>query len=286
MVKKTSFLAGILVVIGLIGVIFTIPSMLKSSKVLEEKVIHNHDITNIAVETDNGVVELLPTDNKKISVEVTGNIPKNQKYNFNVDEKGNTVNIEFKEKGWKLINFNFFSKGIKIKVYVPNKTYERIQAGTNNGRVYATDLNADDILLSSDNGRIQLENVKGKTIEAESSNGRIELNNVTATSMNIQSDNGRIQLNDVDGNIKSSSKNGGITLKTNDIDHSIDLSSNNGKIVVQTKSEPQNATIVINTDNGKITIFGNSNQHTVYGEGKNKINLKSNNGNITVERGE
>ena len=53
--------------------------------------------------------------------------------------------------------------------------------------------------------------------------------------------------------------------------------------VITTKKDPENVMINVETDNGKINVFGKSNPSTVFGNGDYIIKLTSDNGDITVQ---
>ena len=76
----------------------------------------------------------------------------------------------------------------------------------------------------------------------------------------------------------------GLCLLQTNLDRPIDLSTDNGRIEIMTTTEPTNGIIDVKTDNGKIDVFGKKNEQTVFGEGKNLIKLRSDNGGITVKK--
>lgn len=61
---------------------------------------------------------------------------------------------------------------------LPEKQYERLQVETDNGRIIADQLQAQDIKLETDNGRIELKHVDATTVDVKTDNGKIILENV------------------------------------------------------------------------------------------------------------
>lgn len=252
----------LLVVAG--GIMFTF----KFSNVFEEKndkkVVEN-SFTNIEVLTNNTAVEIVPTKSSSTTVEYSGNTNKKSKYTFDTHVKGETLFVHFKEKRRFFISFGFPSHDLKLTVSIPEKQYESIQ-------------------VESENGRINVQNIQSKVVMLETDNGQVLLRNVEAKNVNVKTDNGKVILEHVEGEIKGSTDNGRISLITKNFDQPIELTTDNGSIEINTESMPTNATIDAESDNGKVTIFGNENNHENYGKGKHLIKLRTDNGRITVTK--
>jgi len=228
-------------------------------KVIEES------FASIEVLTNNTAVEIVPTKSSVATVEYSGDTSKKSKYTFDVDVKGETLSVQFKERRRFFFSFGFPSFDLKLTVSIPEKQYESIQ-------------------VKSGNGRIKVENIQADVVLLETENGQIRLRNVEASTVNVETDNGKVILEHVEGEIKGNSDNGRISLITNKLDWPIDLATDNGSIEIKTESEPTNATIDAETDNGKITIFGEQKNLATYGKGKNMIKLQTDNGRITVTK--
>ncbi|WP_172369149.1 DUF4097 family beta strand repeat-containing protein [Sporosarcina jiandibaonis] len=228
-------------------------------------VMEDEYFTTIDVLSDNAAVEIIPTDSSITTVEYVGKKRKNAKFDFNAVVSNKTLTVEFKEKRWNFLRFDLSFSKMELLVKVPEKQYELIK-------------------IKSNNGKIKAENLEVKDISFETDNGSIELKNVDAVSTNIQSNNGKIMLEQVDGEIIGKTDNGRIMLATNDLDRPIDLATANGRIEIMTENEPTNGIIDVKTDNGKIDIFGEKNEHTVFGKGEHLIKLRSDNGRITITK--
>ena len=70
---------------------------------------------------------------------------------------------------------------------------------------------------------------------------------------------------------------------TDNLERTISLKTDNGLINIRTSTEPKNATIHADIDNGRIDIFGSANEKSVFGKGKNIIDLRTDNGIISVK---
>ncbi len=299
--KRIAVIGIILLGVGVIGTVLTFNSNGKQEIVKETKTIEAENIKDIKIDTDNAKVEIVSTDESKITLEQSG-IKKNMdKGNLKVDIAGEKLVIQLKDKQFKFFSFNFFDKLSIIKVYVPKRVYQSLEIMSNNGRIEVADINAKKVKLDTDNGRIDLDNIKGSLLTVKSDNGRIEANKidvtvfkgytsngridlkqVQASETNLETDNGKILLNDVTGAIIAKTDNGAISLLSDDLNSPIELESDNGSITIETKNKPKNALFDAKTDNGRIDILGGDGRNTTFGNGDNLIKLTTDNGRITV----
>lgn len=225
----------------------------------------SENFTSLAAEAENAKIEILPAGGDTASVELTGN--KNGKYKLRTDVDGGTLHVELKKKWFQFFSFDLFNlfnrSAPALKVFLPEKAYESIEAETENGKITSSELEADHVNMEADNGIISLEKIK-------------------STSIHVEVDNGDVSLNDVEGEISGTSDNGRITLITESLDRPINLETDNGIISIQTEEKPANATFDIQVDNGLVRVFGESTYDTVVGDGDNVIKLTADNGKITI----
>ncbi|REB05201.1 hypothetical protein DVB69_15685 [Sporosarcina sp. BI001-red] len=263
--KNKLFVALVVVLIVAGGISFLFKPGSVFEKSTNKKVIEDLSFTTITVFADNAAVEIVPTQDSVTTVEYSGKTKKNKKFIFEAAVKGDTLDVQFKEKRKSFIQFGFSSLDLTLTVHLPEKQYERLKVETDNGRIIAEQLQAKDINLETDNGKI-------------------ELKDVDAEEMSVKSDNGRITLENVTGQMKAKTYNGRIYVVTNNLDQSMDLETDNGRIEIQTETEPTNATIDAKTDNGRVELFGQENKHLTFGAGKNLVKLGTDNGRITVTK--
>ena len=267
MIFKNKMILIVVVLLLVVGGGFMFTS--KMNEVFGESnkkvVIEDPSFSNIELSTNNTAVEFVSTTNSEATVEYTGEARKNSKITFSADVKGDTLNVQFKEKRKFFFSFGFNFNELKIIVSLPEKQFKRIQAESDNGRIIVKDIEAENIIVETKNGQIQLVNVKSKTVETNT-------------------DNGKIILENVEGEIKGNTDNGRISLSAKSLNYPIELTTDNGSIELVLESEPTNATIEAKTDNGKITIFGVEDTFASYGKGKHLIKLRTDNGRITVTK--
>lgn len=279
-VKKINIIATLLIIVGVIGVMFTYKTAFSNEDMVTAEKTINDTINELQIEIDNGSVEVYPTSGTEISLTLDAKNPEEILTTNVSDEK---LSITVKEKRKKWFNFDFLISRPKLKVYVPEKEFTEFTVRSNNGRITAEDVQSEAIKFLTDNGRIDVTNVTGSTVEAETDNGKITLKDIVATYTTVSADNGKIVLDHVSGDIVGHASNGAISLKTDDLNKNIDLKTSNGKINIDTVNKPTNAIIDIQIGNGRARVFGQSNWDTVIGDGDHLIKLKTNNGSITIE---
>lgn len=260
--KKLSILALFLLIVGGIGSLFTY-SQTNHDEITTEKTVSAEMVKDIEVRSDNATVEVLPTSDTEIKVELVTKGVDVSKLDFSADVEGKKLTIRLKEPNLFSIGFNFQSS--HLYVYVPQKSY-------------------DSFVFDNDNGKMKMSELEIKDLKVKTDNGRIELNKIVAENIDAKSANGRLDLNDVEGNLKGSSNNGKISLVTKDLDRNIQLESDNGKIIIKTDKEPTNTTFKVSVDNGTINILDKYEGNTVIGKGENLVDLESNNGKIEVTK--
>lgn len=263
--KHLIITAAILIVIGAIGALLTYRTSSAGEVINKTEVIQNTELTEIEVKTDNATIEIAPTTDNFITVDLTAKENNFNKYKFNILEDTDTLTVELKEKNTRFFHFSFDFSAPALTIYLPNKQYEQLK-------------------VSSVNGKATIEHIMATNLHAKNANGRIEIENVNTKTTAVSSQNGKIIMENVEGEIKGTVVNGNITLITDHLDRAIDLQSVNGKIYIQSAKEPTNATLEVNVKNGKVDVFGDDSRSRVFGSGEHPITLETVNGSVKVEK--
>ncbi|PKF86232.1 hypothetical protein CW306_22865 [Bacillus sp. BA3] len=261
-VKKLSIIALVLLLIGVIGCLFTFSQVTDKETTTEEKTI-SEIVTDIQIDTDNAAVEIVPTKDKETRIELVSKGMDVSKLDFTADVEGKKLSVQLKDR--RTFSFGFHIQSLHLKVYVPDESYKSFAVET-------------------DNGKLQISGLKSEDLNVRSQNGRVELNDIITEKIEVKSANGKVELNNVEGKLVGSSNNGKITLVTKDLDREIDFESNNGKIMIQTENEPTNTTFDVHVDNGRVDILGKYEGDTVIGKGENLVKLETNNGKIEITK--
>jgi len=257
------------------------------------------NFSNVMMDIDFGSLHVIPSETDETTIEFVG---ENEKLQLTAEVVNDTLSIRLKPKKYKFFSFIFLIKELRVNVSLPKKLYTTIIMKTDNGRIRAEKILGKNIKATSDNGsiglkefaatileaktdngRIEMEKIQADKLTAETDNGRIELRNIDAEQVQAETDNGRIIMQYVNGSIVGKTDNGRIELITTSLDRMISLETDNGSILVETETDPTDVSIHTKVDFGKISVFGEKNSRTVFGNGKNKVQLSSDNGKIIVE---
>ena len=261
-IKKVGIIAIIVIVLGAaLNVGMSIAGgFVKNTEEIEIV----EEFTRIDITGDNTAIEVVRTSSSNGKVEFISK--KSSRSKIQAYVKGDTLYVDMKKKLFNGFNIGFNASGNKIVVTVPDEKYEELTTQTDNGQIIASDLQFESVNIKSDNGKIVLEDLESKKVNVKTNNGKIDFHNVT-------------------GDIEAKSDNGQISMVTDNLDRSLSLETDNGLINIRSTNEPKNATIYADIDNGRIDIFGSANGETIFGKGENIIDLTTDNGVISVKKG-
>ena len=231
-----------------------------------------YDVTEdtiLKITTFNGQIEVNIWDGEKISFNAIKKSRFGQdeldKAEISVLESENLIEIEAKYVGQRSS-----TPSVDMNIKVPqNITIEYVK--TSNGAILISGVKGN-ISATTSNGDIDIEDIEGY-ISATTSNGRIEIKDTTGIK-DLKSSNGRIyaEVFDFKDDISISTSNGGIDVYINSL---------------------LNADIEMTTSNGQISIIGitlnitnSEDKHIVgkLGDGGNKIEIHTSNGNIYLRK--
>lgn len=261
-IKKLSVIALLLLVVGVVGGLFTYSSAIKQFEVKKERIVKD-TFTSVEINGVNADIDIIPTNDSVAKIEFVTNGVDERKSTFTSDVNGKILSITVKDNEGPF-QFGFHSKSEHLKVLLPKKQYESI-------------------VIENGNGQVQVEQMKTNHVQVTLINGEAKLNGLITDAIRVESGNGEIRLKDVEGEITGSTVNGIIDVKTKDLDRSLELKSANGKIMVQTEKEPTNARFDVSVLNGDINILDKYTGSTTIGKGENLIKLTTVNGEVSVQ---
>ncbi|WP_336773290.1 DUF4097 family beta strand repeat-containing protein [Paenibacillus sp. MMO-58] len=262
--KKLAAIATVLIVIGLAGSLITYFYENTVTEVFEQKTIAGSQITALNLRSDNTRIELLPSSEQDIKIQLDGSTMSEEKPQLDVKAEDSTLSITMDTNRHKWFTFNIREDSLALKVYLPLKQYNELKISNNNGYILAKQLNVASIQATTDNGRIEFSDTASQTVK-------------------VRADNGKITLDHVTGTLDEKTSNGSITLLTKEINQNITLNTNNGRILLQTEKEPAGVTFYTHVDNGRVNLFDKYKGNTVVGDGSIQVKLTADNGSITVK---
>lgn len=281
--RNLSIIAGILIIIGVVGAIFTyrvhVPQPFS-----EEKTIDSKNISTVQIQSDNADINIYESNEDHIKVILEGETSTNRKKHFTVDADDSVLAIRYKEKFYSWFHFDFFHvyKPVHLNVYLPEKEYELFEITNVNGEIIVEKQKINDLDVKTTNGDIELNNIRSNKVSVKTSNGDMELKDVAAPNIHVDSVNGSMLLNELEGDITGETNNGNFSVTTKDLERNIKLKTINGDMVIRTEREPKNTEFNVSVVNGDINILDKYTGSAKIGNGENLIELTTTNGDITV----
>ncbi|AXI30658.1 hypothetical protein CIB87_17130 [Priestia megaterium] len=281
--KKLPVLAGILILVGIIGSLLTYRAI-NPEPISKEKTINSNQVSKVNIDTDNTRVHVYPIKGDNIKVTLKGETSPNIKRDFTTDVRNSTLFISYNEQQRSWVNFDIVNvlKPLSINVYLPEKQYNSLGISSSNGYVSVKKLRAADVSVRANNGRVELEDIDSQKLNTSVHNGLTSIKNAAAKTIQTEANNGKITLSNVEGSLQGETHNGSIALETAGLDRNIDFKTHNGKIKITTKKEPSDVQFNVSVDNGKVDILNKYDRDAVIGGGKNIITLATHNGSISV----
>lgn len=225
---KTRLIAGILIIIGLIGMIITGGDLFMANEAKSGKeVIFSENINQVHIKSDVATIKVLPSTSNDIEVtwEGAGNM-KRQNITIRQDDTAFEVIIEA-EKGFfnRLFSFTSFFKNLTVSIYLPERRFEQISVDSEVGNVSLTSLEGDRLVSKTDVGNMMIKDIEADVID-------------------VKTNVGNVTLSDVTGAITAISDVGKLNLKLKEITDHIQLTSDVGKISMSLPEIPNNVSFM------------------------------------------
>ncbi|MHC5217659.1 DUF4097 family beta strand repeat-containing protein [Enterococcus sp. LJL128] len=220
--------------------------------------------------TGNDSIRTIELTDKNMTVSVVGveenqpltiNYYENNYSTYDIEQKGNKLVMEKKEKSrglnlFSYINFNFHK--LDVVVEVPKDQIDQVKVKTTNAKIDAEDLNLKSADFETTNGKIELDSiaVSGK-IHGQTTNGKIDLNDLTGKEAVFTTTNGKINFDDfsVSRKLELGTTNGAVkgSIIGNEADFKITSSTTNGKNSLNNRNSGEKE-LAVKTTNGKIAV--------------------------------
>lgn len=268
MVKKLLITALLLIVIGVVGCIFTFKSIIKTNEINEEKSIDYENIDAIQINTIATNVEIIASkDQTQASFHLQGKIKSSKKPQLSVKVEGTKLIVDLKEKSnnfWFQIGPNISSGTLKLKVYVPEKLLNTFAIDTVSGDLYIENIQTNTLTFSSISGDINGEKLQSENTTIESVSGEVEIKEIT-------------------GKVNISSTSGDIELSMKDLIYPMQVESTSGDIEIQIENEPTDVAFQVNSVSGNIHIFDKYTGNATIGKGSILAKIETISGDISVD---
>lgn len=258
--KKIMYGALIIILIGVMGLIVTINTSgnkifaFDTVDIYEKQEINGDHIKELLITSTSYDVNVVPTDETDISIELSGKAGKQSKdsYKLKVDEnKGKLkININSKDK-FPIIGFNFIRVNLDVKI--PQKLYDSIQINTSSGDIRTEDLEVKDLNMKTSSGDIESFGGKVESIlTINTLSGDITANNITADRIAMSTKSGDIEANDNQAQKIQLETTSGDVECTNQIAGELKVDTTSGDIEIDGKEVAGN--IIVESTSGDVEL--------------------------------
>ncbi|WP_339195839.1 DUF4097 family beta strand repeat-containing protein [Solibacillus sp. FSL R5-0449] len=266
MIKKLSLIAVLVIIIGVIGIVVTYSLMNNKITIDEKRLIKNEHITSIEIDVDNTDVEFISIPSSdEARVELVGKGVDSILNEFSVKDEGETLAISLLPDNSKWFNFNLYVPTIKLKIYIPEKTYSNVNVNGSSSDVFWQSLKAESIGISTDSGDINVKKINSEDV-------------------NLRTVSGDVTIENLQGRIKTITDSGDVLITNNEILDSINAKTGSGDINIRSKKEPTDVEFEVNTSSGDVNLFNKYQNNAKTGKGAILIQLETNSGDISATK--
>jgi len=256
-------------VIGVIGSL--VLSRFNTVTPIEERVVFNQTeasaVNVLDVEADIGNINIYPTSNEEILVELSGMSTRISSHKLTADVVDETLRVELSERQIGGFNVNvgrWRNRGYTLNIYLPEKQYDSVK-------------------VDSKVGSIKLKSLEVTKLNLHSAVGNIELHRILSEQTKITNKVGLTKIQYLTGNLQVEAELGNIEVEAETANKNMDIKSGVGSIDVSFDEKPENATFQLSSEVGRIQLFGDSFNQQVFGDGDYTVKIVSQLGSITVE---
>ncbi len=278
-IKKVILVLGLVVIICLVlGVTVMKDSFFSvfnnsgsaASKISEENIFESTDIKNISIDNLHTNINIIPTSENKIKVQLYGLLENSQEPDFNLstNTKNGVLTIVVQSRK---ASFLHLKRNHKLDIFIPQS--------------YPNDLN-----IKTSEGTTNIGNFALNNLEVEATSGHILTKDMTSISARLANLSGRIEVSGFTGQLEATSSSGGINVSYKEFNsNELKLKSNSGSVKVQL---PQNSAfdLLAKSLSGSVKCsfpieIKKTERNYIEGVvngGTNKVILNSESGNIVV----
>ncbi|WP_191562051.1 DUF4097 family beta strand repeat-containing protein [Metabacillus idriensis] len=279
--KKLVYGLLILLAAGIAGTVATAGAAggfnFNAKEVFDEKVISNKEIKNIEVALSSADLTFHQTSDEDIKVELNGKVNKKYKDRFQleVEEKGNTLEIALSGEDRLEFNFGINIVDKNVDVYLPERVFDKIHGKSSSGDIKGTDMQAkEEVVLNSNSGDVALEHSKSaermmlktssgdiqslknsaEDFELKTNSGDLTIRDQQGKETVLDTSSGDITISEALGNLKADSSSGDILIENSELTGNIDAEATSGEISIEFDKEPSSMEIDFNGGSGEGTV--------------------------------
>lgn len=261
---------------------------IKKEKIDEEKIEDMNDIKTINIETSFVDVNIIPEERDDVKVHYNGSVKSNYIPKLITKKSGNTLYVYAKQDA-SVFSYSVNYTDLKVDIYVPNSYKDDIKIVSSSGDIKIQKDGLNDLNITTSSGDIEISNANFNNLTVLSSSGDQQYMNVSAEDSNLTSSSGNIEAKTVAGNMNVVSSSGDIRIIYKKYNNDINIATSSGDVELYLPTS-SDFYLDAKTNSGDIkcnfpiTIQGNQKRSLegTVGSGKNKINVATSSGDLSI----
>lgn len=229
--------------------LFTVTSLFSNSNSESKKVkVNLTGVQNLELITSSGDIEIITEYRDDIYIDF-------KSYNNGPQlfiDRGKTLKIVVKQVGFKIFTFN--RGNVKLKVIIPKKYDENLNAHSSSGDIYISDLKLKDLNIKLSSGDLTAENLVINNGKLNASSGDMELNNIGIEKLKVSLSSGKLELNGFIGEIIGELSSGSADITLKELTGNIDFRLSSGDFRMTLNENEVNAKLNLRTSSGDIEV--------------------------------
>jgi lia operon protein LiaG len=316
--RKLMIVLIALIGIGLMGALILMSSFggfgFNSVFLYEKKVLKNDKIDQIEVTHTSTDVNIIPTKDQNMTVELNGKVNKRVKdqYKLEVKEDGEKVNIAvFRDDNEWFSGFNLNSGNVDLNLKLPEKLYESIDINLSSGDMNLNEIQAKEVTLNtssgdinveksevekklsinSQSGDLMLQNLKAESLHVDLASGDSNIKHAETKSVVLSSKSGNVGMNDVKGEMEVAVSSGDTKIVNKEMNSNIKIESTSGDVDIHFQKQPQSLNLNYKGTSGDGTVqldgilYEEKSDHTLkgkIGKGEMKLEVTTTSGDFNI----
>lgn len=247
------------------------------------------DIDMIEVNSSSVSTTIIPEDRKDVKAVYNG------KEKLSVLERGDTIVVFIKQKGFGWFNWSPFSEKKKLEIYIP-ENYDRnmnIRLGSGNlnfsGQSKIKPVNLEELTVDIGSGNMNLQNLIINRFEQNLASGNVMIDSVKTDTGFFGLSSGNLDIKHYTGAIEADVSSGELDIQMDKLTDSVTIDVSSGEVGLDL---PNDADFTLNGDVSSGDISSDLsltskelNKHSIkgkHGSGKYKIDLDVSSGDIHI----
>lgn len=204
----------------------------------EQRTLPGQNVKNITIKSGSTDIKMKQGTGDDVQVQLRGigNVENlMQKYQFVVEQQGDTAHIEFIQENESLTR-KFFrfqsSSSLTLEIQVPKKLYEELQVDIASGSVSIQDFQGKIVGLEAKSGRLELKNIEASRAELRVASGEVEVSSLKSDELIAEGQSGSFDMENISGALRLNLSSGSADLRFAELTKDVDIDVSSGEVTL------------------------------------------------------